>query len=218
MSLKGKKILITAGPTWVPIDNVRVLSNIATGVTGIILAQKAAARGARVTLLLGPSSEVGVHLALCRGPFLRKAIRVIRFNFYSELANSLKSELSIRKYDIVIHSAAVADFRPEKTSKGKLDSSKRHNLSLVALKKIVKDIRRLAPKAKMVMFKLESGVTDAALIRIAKQKARDVRADLVVANRLNPYSAFIIDMKGAQTRARNKNELTKELLMALAVE
>ncbi len=57
MSLNGKRILITAGPTWVPIDNVRVISNIATGTTGVLLAWQTSAQGAKVTLVLGPCEE-----------------------------------------------------------------------------------------------------------------------------------------------------------------
>ena len=55
MSLKNKRILITAGPTWVAIDSVRVISNIATGETGILLAKRLSLQGAKVTLALGPS-------------------------------------------------------------------------------------------------------------------------------------------------------------------
>ena len=54
--LKNKKVLITAGPTWVPIDNVRVISNTATGETGILLSEKLKNLGAKVTLLLGPTN------------------------------------------------------------------------------------------------------------------------------------------------------------------
>ena len=71
MVLKNKNILITAGPTWVPIDRVRVISNIATGKTGILLAKSANKLGAKVTLVLGPVGEVG----------LEKEINVKRFYF-----------------------------------------------------------------------------------------------------------------------------------------
>ncbi|MBU1999188.1 MAG: phosphopantothenoylcysteine decarboxylase, partial [Candidatus Omnitrophica bacterium] len=53
-NLKNKKILITAGPTWVPVDDVRVISNSASGETGILLAKRLSGQGAKVTLLLGP--------------------------------------------------------------------------------------------------------------------------------------------------------------------
>ena len=52
--LKNKKILITAGPTWIPIDKVRVITNIFKGRLGIIIAKEAIKRKAKVTLLLGP--------------------------------------------------------------------------------------------------------------------------------------------------------------------
>ena len=72
MNLRKLRVLITAGPTWVAIDNVRVISNIATGETGKILAEKLASMGAKVTLLIGPGD-------LC---CLKKNIRLIRFKFF----------------------------------------------------------------------------------------------------------------------------------------
>jgi phosphopantothenoylcysteine decarboxylase/phosphopantothenate--cysteine ligase len=83
----NKRILITAGPTWVPIDSVRVISNIATGETGILLAQEAVRRGFGVTLLLGPCD------CCCIG----QGFKVVRFRFFDELRQRLKEELSSKK-------------------------------------------------------------------------------------------------------------------------
>ena len=223
MGLKGKRILITAGPTWVPIDNVRVLSNIATGETGVLLARQAAAQGARVTLLIGPSGECN----------LNKSIQVIRLRFFNELKNILKRELKNNTYDIIIHSAAVSDFYPVRkkfpkekrlsngfkpTYKlgGKLSSNRAHSLKLVPLEKLVVMIRHLAGKTKLVMFKLETAVTDRALIQRAKKAAKKVNADLVVANRLNPYRAFIIEKGGKQILVKNKQQLARRLVEILS--
>ena len=90
INLSRKKVLITAGPTWVPVDKVRVIGNLATGETGIQLAEKFAAAGARVTLLLGPVQ------ACC----LDKRIRLLRYTFFDELAKVFTGELRSRKYDI----------------------------------------------------------------------------------------------------------------------
>ena len=54
MGFKNKKILITAGPTWIAVDSVRVISNTASGETGQLLADRLAREGAKVTLVLGP--------------------------------------------------------------------------------------------------------------------------------------------------------------------
>ncbi len=205
MSLKNKRVLITAGPTWVAIDDVRVISNIASGRTGTLLAQEATHRGARATLLLGPGQE-------CRPD---KQTRIIRFNFFKDLKNILRRELRKNKYDIIIHSAAVSDFRPAGISKGKISSGAAFKLNLLPLEKLVVLIRRLARGAKLVMFKLESGVTDKILIERAKSARDEIGADLVVANRLNPYRAFIIDRNGSRISVKSRKDLAKKLIKVL---
>ncbi len=201
-NLKNKRILITAGPTWVAIDSVRVISNIATGETGVLLAEKLQRLGAKVTLVLGP---VGV---CC----LNRKINLMRFRFFNELRDIINKELRSKRYDAVIHSAAVSDFKPGQVIKGKIDSKKSYNLRLLPLPKISRDIRRLASKAKMIIFKLESGVSDETLIKRAKATQAKVNADFIVANRLNPYRAFIIDRKDNIVAIKTKNALAKELL------
>ncbi len=186
-NLKNKKILITAGPTWVPIDNVRIISNLATGETGILLAKEAKRLGAKVTLLQGPIA-------------------------FAELRDKIKRELRFKKYDVIIHSAAVSDFRLLRKIKGKLDSGRAYNLSLAPLPKISRDIKRLSRQAKLVIFKLEPGLSDKNLIRKAMLLQFKAEAQIVVANRLNPYRAFIINQNAKAIPVRTKQELVKKLL------
>jgi phosphopantothenoylcysteine decarboxylase/phosphopantothenate--cysteine ligase len=202
MNLKNKKILITAGPTWVPIDKVRVISNIATGETGVLLAKKLQELGAKVTLLLGPVSLTP----------LNKKIRLINFKFFDELRWILKKELTLKKYDFIIHSAAVSDFKPTRIFKGKFDSRKPINLKLKLLPKLIADMRRLSPNAGLVMFKLGAAIRDSVLIEKAKAARQKAGAEIVVANRLNPYQAFIIDGKGGIVCVNNKRELVSKLV------
>jgi phosphopantothenoylcysteine decarboxylase/phosphopantothenate--cysteine ligase len=202
MSLKNKKILITAGPTWVPLDDVRVISNTASGQTGILLASEAKRYGAQVTLILGPVAD----------DYVCNSIKTMRFKYFDELRDIMERELRRKKYDIVIHSAAVSDFRPKQKIKGKLDSERVCNLKLLPLPKIIKEVGRIAPCAKLVMFKLELGVSDRLLIQRAKKAQNEVGASIVVANRLNPYRAFIINKNGGIVSAESKIELAKKLL------
>ncbi|MCX5702474.1 MAG: hypothetical protein NTW64_05855 [Candidatus Omnitrophica bacterium] len=202
MSLKNKKILITAGPTWVPIDDVRVISNIASGETGILLAKQAKKLGAKVTLFLGPVNDC------C----LENGIKLIRFKYFEELRNKIKKELHSDKYDYIIHSAAISDFKPADSLKGKISSKRAISLRLEPLPKIYVDIRRLAPQAKLVVFKLESRVPDDVLIESAKLQQYKAGAGFVVANRINPYRAFIIDRSGNIVTIRSKKELANRLL------
>ncbi|MGD9015082.1 MAG: phosphopantothenoylcysteine decarboxylase [Candidatus Omnitrophota bacterium] len=205
MSLRGKRILITAGPTWVGIDSVRVISNIATGKTGLLLARQAAKQGARVTLVLGQCGQFNQG----------ESIRIIPFCFFKQLKNILKRELQKAKCDIIIHSAAVSDFKPEYKISGKLSSHKAHTLKLLPLEKLTILIRRLQPKAKLVMFKLESNVENQTLIQRAKQAGEEFGADLIVANRLNPYRALIIDRQNNRISAKSKKDLVDKLIKIL---
>ena len=205
MHLNGRRILITAGPTWVPIDSVRIISNVATGTTGVLLSREAVAKGARVTLVLGPSC----------GYNLEKSIRIIHFRFFNELKNILKRELKNNKYDIVIHSAAVSDFKPEYKSRGKLSSDKAYSLRLVPLEKLAALIRHLSHEVKLVAFKLESVNRDKILIQRAKRAQEKIGAELMVANRLRPYRAFILDKEGSQTSVKSKRDLAKKLINIL---
>ena len=66
------------------------------------------------------------------------------------------------------------------------------------------------------MFKLEPDVGSQTLIQRAKSSGKKVGADLIVANRLNPYQAFIIGRNGSQISANSKQELVKKLVKALA--
>ena len=186
MRLKNKRILITAGPTWVPIDTVRVISNVATGQTGILLAEKLRRLGAKVTLLLGPVETC------C----LNKKIRVIRFRFFSELKNLIIKELKTKKYDIVIHSAAVSDYKPSKVYLGKIKSGiKNLRLSLVPAEKIIDLIKRIDNSIILVGFKFEPQAGKDMLIKRSKELIRHANLDLAVANTIdkNKYCAHILD-------------------------
>lgn len=181
--------MITAGPTWVAIDRVRVLSNIASGKTGILLAKRAKAAGAEVTLLLGPIGEVA--------PI--KGVRILRFNYFDDLASLMDKELSGGGYRVVIHSAAVSDYRPKSVFKGKLGSGKK-NLAIPVspTPRIIDRIKRISPRALLVGFKLEFGLSKSKLIAEALRLSGRANADLVVANSFakNRYSALIVDKYG----------------------
>lgn len=210
-TLKNKKILITAGPVWVAIDRVRVITNIFKGTLGLLMANEAIKKGAKVTLLFGP------------GPiYLRKReaenLKVIQFEFFNELYKLMKKEISSREYDIVIHSAAVADYMPVKYYKGKIKSGK-ENL-IIELKptlKIIDQIKRWAPKLFLVKFKLEVDLNKKELIERAYKSMLASNADLMVANDLKDvkdgkHNAYIIDRKKKIVICKTKKEISKKLL------
>lgn len=208
MSLKNKRILITAGPTWTAIDPVRVISNVATGVNGQLLAQALARRKAKVTLLLGPGQAFE----------LDKRIDLIRFNFFGELEELLRNLLSERSYDHIIHSAAVSDYRPDRVFKKKVDSNKPLTIRLVPQKKLISMIRRLAPGSFLVGFKFVPETPVASVMRAAIMLVKKYGLDAVVANttRKGLYQAAILDACGRETGVlHGKKKLVEELVKTL---
>jgi len=205
MELRKKHILITAGPTWVPIDSVRVISNIATAETGIILAQKLLKLGAKVTLLMGP---VGT---CC----LDKKIKIINFKFIDELKRLIIKELTSRKYDIVIHSAAVADYKPQTTFKRKVKSGiKQLRLNLVPTPKIIDLIKKIDRNLFLIGFKFEPKASRRALIKQTKSLMSRANLDLAVANTIdkNRYSAFIVNNRQLCGPIFNKKNMAEKLI------
>ncbi len=204
-SLKNKRILITAGPTWVPIDAVRVISNIATGSTGILLAEEAHKLGAKVTLVLGPVETC------C----LNKKIKIIHFNYFDELKGIIIKELSSKKYDIVIHSAAVADYRPQASFKKKLRSGiKAWKLNLVPTPKIIDLIKKIDKDLFLVGFKFEPEASRKILIDKARILMNRAKPDLAVANAVhnNQYQAYIVNKKQFYGPMFNKKDMAEKLI------
>lgn len=200
--------MITAGPTWVPIDDVRVISNISSGELGLLLAENAVKSGADVDLFLGPVS---------RPVLLDKKIRLKRFTYFEELHNLIRGALKARKYDIILHCAAVSDYLL-KAVRGKISSDLgRMTLSLNRAPKIVDEIRRLNPEACLVMFKLEGGVTDAVLLKRALEAMKRSGADLVIANRFmnGKYRGFILGSNDILAKTVSKPELAERLFEIL---
>ncbi len=205
MYLKNKKVLITAGPTWVPIDNVRVISNIATGETGILLAEELTKLGAKVTLVLGP---VGNHS-------LSKNIQVILFNFFDELSRIIKKEITILNYDVVIHTAAVSDYKPTIKYNKKIESGiKGLKIALKPTPKIIECIKKIRPGVLLVGFKFAPNEGVKALFNGARKLIARSKLDLAVANTIygNKYKAYILNRQKVSGPFINKKSLVKNLV------
>lgn len=186
MGLRGKRVLITAGPTWVPIDEVRVISNIASGESGLLLAEGLIRKRAKVTLLLGQSGACCLH----------KKIKLIRFKFFDELKEKLRSELKKNHYDIVLHSAAVSDYRPENEASGKIKSGIRNlKINLTPTVKLIERIKKIRPAVFLVGFKFIPKAFKKNLFQEARLLMRRAGLDLVVANTFSKgrYRAFVLN-------------------------
>jgi len=204
MNFKNKKILITAGPTWIAVDAVRVISNFATGETGILLAEKFNKSGAKVTLILGPVGNCS----------LNKRIKLERFCFYQELKSGLQRELKKHRYDAVIHTAAVSDYQMLRTFRHKIRSGiKKLSLELGPTPKIINSIKKIAPYSLAVGFKFEPGASREKIIRESKGLLRRAGLDLVVANTITKksYRAYIVSPRGTYGPFRKKQVMVRAL-------
>ncbi|MEM1658764.1 MAG: bifunctional phosphopantothenoylcysteine decarboxylase/phosphopantothenate--cysteine ligase CoaBC [Candidatus Jordarchaeales archaeon] len=193
--MKGLKVLITGGPTREYIDAVRYISNPSSGRMGVALAEEAFSRGAEVTLIYGPGTVEPPS-----------NIKVIRVETTKEMLDASLSEISEKCYDIIICAAAVADYAPKNRVNEKIPSGKESlEISLVPLPKVIDAIRVAAPKAFLVGFKAEYGVSKEELISRAMKKLKNANLDMIVANDVSKPNAgffaesnevYVIDKEG----------------------
>jgi len=174
--LSGKNILVTAGSTLEHIDPVRVITNLSSGKMGIAITEEAVIAGANVTLVYGHGTS--------DPPRIRNVIRV---NTRREMETVVLSELSSKRYDIIIFCAAITDFVPQHTSFKKIETKKgKIVLPLLPTAKIINEVKHISRNDKLflVAFKAEHKVSDSCLINKAFQKLQECDADLVIANDL----------------------------------
>ncbi|TLX93068.1 MAG: bifunctional phosphopantothenoylcysteine decarboxylase/phosphopantothenate--cysteine ligase CoaBC [Thaumarchaeota archaeon] len=169
--LRGKNVLITAGPTIEYIDPVRVITNQSSGKTGVLLASELISAGAKVTLIYGPGKESPP-----------KGAKVVTVQTLQEMFNAVKKEME-RKFDIVIMAAAASDYTPHKSSATKINS----NLDEIVLKlkrapKIIDKIKKMQKDVFLVGFKAETNISKESLVKQARKKIRESAADLIIAN------------------------------------
>lgn len=174
LPLSGKKVLITAGPTYEAIDPVRFVGNHSSGKMGYELAEEATSLGAEVVLVSGPS-----HLSL-------KNDRVDLVNVVS--ADEMYDEVHSRydEVDIVICAAAVADYRPKTAADQKIKKSDDDlNISLVKNKDILFSLGKKKKNQFLVGFALETENEE----ENAKKKLKKKNLDAIVLNSLNDPGA-----------------------------
>jgi phosphopantothenoylcysteine decarboxylase/phosphopantothenate--cysteine ligase len=169
--LSGKRIVVTAGPTFEPIDPVRFIGNRSSGKMGFALAARAAARGANVVLIAGP-----VALATPGGVDRRDV------GTAEEMRGALAQALP--GADALVMAAAVADFKPAAPSATKIKKGTEAPVfTLTKNPDLIAEIaaQRTGPKPFLVAFALETG-DDAQVLAYATKKLTQKGVDLVVAN------------------------------------
>jgi phosphopantothenoylcysteine decarboxylase / phosphopantothenate---cysteine ligase len=172
--LSGKRMLVTAGSTIEYIDPIRVITNLSSGKMGLAIAQEAQRMGATVTLVYG------------HGTLSPETGKIVRVNTGEEMYKAVVSELSSNRHDIAVMAAAVADFAPEKKSDKKINTKLgKMELSLVATKKIIDEVKNNSKDTFLVAFKADYCVSESALIEKAYRKLKECDADIIVANDLS---------------------------------
>ena len=179
------RCIITAGPTYEKLDDVRRLTNFSTGRLGTELANFLVGRGHEVTLLMG---EQATYRGECRAQSVEKFST-------TETLHAQLQELAAQRVDAVFHAAAVSDFAFGKiwlrTSRGELTEVESGKLStrhgtllaeLVPTSKIIAELRALYPTAKLVGWKYEVEGDRAGVIRIAQLQLAQCLTDACVAN------------------------------------
>ncbi len=174
LPLKGKKILITAGPTYEAIDPVRFIGNHSSGKMGYALAEQAAKLGAEVVLISGP-----VHLKLDDD-----LVRIEKVTSAEQMYQAAHRHFS--SCDVAILSAAVADYRPAEVSSEKIKKKDEQlTIHLTKTKDILASLGRIKEKQFLVGFALETEKEE----ENAKLKLKKKNLDLIVLNSLRDKEA-----------------------------
>jgi phosphopantothenoylcysteine decarboxylase / phosphopantothenate---cysteine ligase len=214
--LSGKRVLVTAGSTIEYIDPIRVMTNLSSGKMGIAIAQEAQRMGATVTLVYG------------HGTLNPASDKIVRVNTGEEMYKAVVSELSSKRHDIAVMAAAVADFAPAKKSDKKIDTKLgKMELSLVATRKIIDEMKNKSKDTFLVAFKADYCVSEPVLIEKAYRKLKECDADIIVANDLgrkgsepdsDKNEVFIVDRdkKIVHLPPESKAQVARRLLELVA--
>ena len=174
LPLSGKKVLLTAGPTYEAIDPVRFIGNHSSGKMGVALANKLAAMGAMVDLVIGPSNMQTDHP------------NINRVDVVSSVQMLEACDAVYQKMDIAISSAAVADYKPKSVASSKI-KKKDNNLN-IDLEPTVDILKHLGDNKKnqiLIGFALETDNEE----ENAKSKIAKKNLDFIVLNSLNDKGA-----------------------------
>ena len=207
LPFKGKKILITAGPTYEAIDPVRFIGNFSSGKMGIALANEAVRQGAEVHLILGPSTEKNIH----------SQIHLHRVVSAQQMYEAAVIEFST--CDIAILVAAVADYTPETVASEKI-KKKGGNLSLtlVPTVDILASLGKIKTTQTLIGFALETENE----VANAQTKLEKKNLDAIVLNSLRDAGAgfgtdtnkvtFITKKTQISFPLKTKEEVAKDIL------
>jgi phosphopantothenoylcysteine synthetase/decarboxylase len=209
------RCLVTAGPTYEPLDNVRRLTNFSTGRLGSELANSLAVRGHSVTLLLGEQASYRGELHFDK---------VESFSTTADLENRLRA-LSTQNIGAVFHAAAVSDFKFGKvwrrSEEGRLSEVRSGKIStregtlvaeLVPTSKIIGRLRDWFPAARLIGWKFEVEGDRSSVTELARRQIFECRTDACVANGPAYGAGFgIVQAPDRHVHVKDRTELFEAL-------
>jgi phosphopantothenoylcysteine decarboxylase/phosphopantothenate--cysteine ligase len=204
--MEGMRVIVTAGPTVEHLDPIKILTNRSSGKMGIALAEEARRRGAEVVLIYGPGTEEPPE-----------GIKVLRVESTAEMKQKTEEEMS-KGADFVFFAAAPQDFTFERAFEKKLRWGQTIEVRLVPAPRVAERARELLPKAVLVAFKAEHGVTEEELVRAGREKLGE-GFDLVVANDVSKggmgsdyNEVVLISRSGEKKMSGSKKDLAKAIV------
>ena len=213
-SLQGKKVMITAGPTYEPIDPVRFIGNHSSGLMGFCLAEAAARKGAEVSLVTGPSSCTARHR------------NIHRYDVKTAEEMYQQCMQLVDNQDIIIMSAAVADYTPAHVAPEKIKKDfAQLSVELVKTKDILASVGKIKRDNQLLIgFALETENE----VENAKKKLHNKNADLIVLNSLrtagagfrtatNQVTIFSKDGREFASELKSKQEIAEEILQTAKI-
>ena len=214
-----RKAIVTAGPAYEPLDEVRRLTNHSTGRLGTELANHLERQNVEVTLLIGDG-------AVWKGEVFAR--RLISFTTAESLTKALRM-LSQETFDAVYHAAAVSDFRFGKiwlnnaqtsapiTAKGKLSTgSGRFLAELIPTQKILPSLRSMFPKAFLAGWKYEVEGTPETAVEKSRLQLKTCRTNLSITNGPAYGNGFaVVDSGGSLVHAKSRESLCEILSSGL---
>ena len=212
--LQGKKVMITAGPTYEPIDPVRFIGNHSSGLMGFCLAEAAARKGAEVSLVTGPSSCTARHR------------NIHRYDVKTAEEMYQQCMQLVDNQDIIIMSAAVADYTPAHVAPEKIKKDfAQLSVELVKTKDILASVGKIKRDDQLLIgFALETENE----VENAKKKLHNKNADLIVLNSLrtagagfrtatNQVTIFSKDGREFASELKSKQEIAEEILQTAKI-
>ncbi|MEC7773261.1 MAG: bifunctional phosphopantothenoylcysteine decarboxylase/phosphopantothenate--cysteine ligase CoaBC, partial [Bacteroidota bacterium] len=205
LPLNGKKVLITAGPTYEKIDPVRYIGNNSSGKMGYYLAKNAQKLGADVKLVIGPTN---IEMEL-------DGIDSIRIESSDEMFNVIKK--NYKKSDIIISAAAISDFKPKSIRKNKIKKNKKiESIEVEPTIDILSYIGKNKTNQYLVGFALETE----NYINNAKKKLKNKNLDAIILNTISNFSpisndenkiTFISSDNEIEYERKSKDDVSKDI-------